>query len=142
MFKKLWSSREGISSVEMALIFSVIALLLPIIVNLATLIMYNLKLEAAVRAGEQYAYKHPDDTDGMEYAAEAASNLPSDAITAEATQACECSQTAAACGVACGNGVAQQEYTTITVSYNYTNVFSYGNSSQQTTTKQITIRTQ
>ncbi|MBI0539262.1 pilus assembly protein [Roseomonas sp. KE2513] len=61
----LLRSRSGVSALEFGLIAPVLALLVAGGIDVGNAMQQTLRLEAAARAGAQYAFSRPDDSDGI-----------------------------------------------------------------------------
>ncbi|MFC4167051.1 TadE/TadG family type IV pilus assembly protein [Teichococcus aestuarii] len=102
MLTRLGVCRRGVSLTEFALIAPVLCLLVMGSFDVGNAIQQSLQLEAAARAGAQYAFSRPADSVGITAAIRA--NLPgwSDISVPDPAMACRCDDGAT---VSCHGGV-------------------------------------
>lgn len=99
-------ARSGSSGVEFALVFPFVFLMLLGFIDFGLGYRQAMRVEAAARAGLEYARFAPDRPAGVVQAVQAATGLPPDTLTTVVEQFCECptsgtpvSCTSGACGV-------------------------------------------
>lgn len=134
---------NGGPAIEFALMATLIALSVPVMIDMATLIDTHSKLSSGIRAGEQYALKYPEDEAGIGEAVIGAGDLSDDNTTVTAQQFCECNGIAHSCATNCGGGVTLSKYTSITVDYDMSGQYNYNPEIYPPSiSKTIAIRTQ
>lgn len=122
---------EGLGAIELAWIAPVLVLLMTGAWDLGNVIYQAERLTNAARAGAQFGLASNNNTNytGMVQAARNDANDPNNALTVSANQACVCpgggTPTTAACGGNCANGASQLAYVLVTVSGNYSTMFTY-----------------
>ncbi|RKK03189.1 pilus assembly protein [Pseudoroseomonas wenyumeiae] len=102
MLTRLKHSRRGVSLVEFALIAPVVCLLLMGGFDIGNAIQQSLQLEAAARAGAQYAFSRPTDTVGITAAIRANLLGWSDITVPSPVTTCRCDNGVT---VSCNGGV-------------------------------------
>ncbi|MDJ0391285.1 pilus assembly protein [Roseomonas sp. E05] len=104
MLARLRACRRGVSALEFALVAPVLALMALGGFDLGNAVLQNLRLEAAARAGAQYAFTRP--TDGAGITAAIRANLPgwADITVPDPVVACRCEDgsTVSCTGGSCG----------------------------------------
>ncbi|HWL80344.1 MAG TPA: TadE/TadG family type IV pilus assembly protein [Roseomonas sp.] len=117
MLSRLWHCRRGVSALEFALVAPVLALVALGGFDLGNAALQSLRLEAAARAGAQYAFSRPADSTGI--LAAVRGNLPgwTNVTVPAPVLACRCDNgtTVSCSGGTCGAGT-PATYVTIAVS--------------------------
>ncbi len=124
---KLIKNQAGAVTVEFALIAVSFIFLIPVAVDVATVINKSIILSSSVRAGVQYAISNPDNTSGITTAVRTASGFPTGSVTVTVTQFCQCSGANATCSSVCSDGAVARTYDTITANYSVPIILPYGN---------------
>jgi Flp pilus assembly protein TadG len=83
----IFRSDSGAAAVEFALIVPIIALLCCAVVDYGQAVNLSTELRSAARTGAQYALAHPNDTNGITWAAQHATKVPSTDMTVTAVTA-------------------------------------------------------
>ncbi len=141
-------SRRGAVAVELALLSPVIMLMIVGAIDYGGALFERMRLESAARAGAQYALQNPgalDNTAAIEQAVRDASSLVDPlSVSVVPSVFCECPDgTAVACGGTCGGGALLRTFVAVTVTENFSPMFSYpGIASPITLTGRATIRVQ
>ncbi|HWX50017.1 MAG TPA: TadE/TadG family type IV pilus assembly protein [Roseomonas sp.] len=117
MLARLRACRRGVSALEFALIAPALALMALGGFDLGNAVLQSLRLEAAARAGAQYAFTRPTDSAGI--TASIRANLPgwTDITVPDPVVACRCEDgsTVSCTGGSCGTA-APAMYVSIEVS--------------------------
>lgn len=143
MFRRFIEDENGGPAIEFAMVASLIAICLPAMIDMATLINEKMKISGGMRAGEQYALKYPTDSTGIAQAIASASNLSSSSITVTTSEFCECSGVSNICSSSCSYGVQLAKYLTITVNYDISSLYNYSVPFYpQSISKTMMVRTQ
>lgn len=121
----LAKDERGSAVMEMAEIGTLLAILLPAFIDLVMILDTRVRLAGAVRAGEQYAMRFPDDSTGIQNAVLNANDLNQSQLTVTTSQFCECAGASAACGQACTGGGQPAKFVSISASYNLATNFTY-----------------
>lgn len=117
---------DGSAAVEFALIAPVLVLMLIAVVDLGLVMIDNVRLSSAVRAGAQFAMQDPDDKTSIRTVAVNATTLtidPADITVSD--KFCECDGVVSACDTTCASGFAPGEYVTVTATTTVTSILSY-----------------
>lgn len=132
------SSQDGVAAVEFALIAPVLFIMLLGILDYAMAIFNKMELEAAVRAGAQYALVKDSSSADITTVVTNSTNLTVANINVTTAEFCECSDgSPVACDGICAVSYVRS-YTTVTANYIHTWIFLPGT---QTLTKSVTLRT-
>jgi Flp pilus assembly protein TadG len=118
-FRRLACDRRGVAAVEFAVILPVLAVALMGTIDLGSAIQQALRLEAAARAGAQYAMSTPTDQAGIESAVRNALTGWDDVTVQPAAMSCVCPGSGA---VSCSSttcGAALQRYVSIVVTRSF-----------------------
>ena len=107
--------RRGVAALEFAVILPVLAMTLMAVIDLGRAIEQTLRLEAAARAGAQYAMFTPTDQAGIELAARGALAGWGDVTILPAVMSCICPGAGAAACTSTGCAVALERYVSITI---------------------------
>lgn len=144
LFRRWWKDESGGPAIEFAVVATFVAIALPALFDVASIIDTRMKLAAGMRAGTQFAVKYPSDEAGIAQAIASASGLPSDGVQVDVTQFCECSGLANSCDTTCSQNQSPAHYATIDATYaletNYTYYGFYDNPAP--INKSLTVRTQ
>jgi Flp pilus assembly protein TadG len=117
-------ARRGIAATEFALVAPVMTLMLFSLYDISTALWRRTRLEMAARAGAQYAFARPQDSDGIVSTVRSQLSGWTDIAVLPVTMTCKCDNGAAAscsAGV-CTNGTAATApigYVSITVTQPY-----------------------
>ncbi|MFH5925642.1 TadE/TadG family type IV pilus assembly protein [Roseomonas xinghualingensis] len=105
--KLLVRCRRGVSALEFAFVAPILALLVMGGIDLGNAVQQTLRLEAAARAGAQYAFSRPDDANGITAAIRANLQGWSDITIPLPAKVCRCpnGNTVPCQGSSCGNDV-------------------------------------
>lgn len=125
LLRPLAKSEEGSAVIEMAEIGILLAILLPAFIDLVMILDTRVRLAGALRAGEQYAMRFPDDNNGIQNAVKNANDLNQSYLSVSTSQFCECAGASATCGVTCSGGGQPAKFVSIAASYNLATNFTY-----------------
>jgi Flp pilus assembly protein TadG len=116
---QLARDRRGVAALEFAVILPVLALTLMGVIDLGGAIQQSLRLEAAARAGAQYAMSAPTNSGGI--AAAVRSALPgwNDVQVQPTTMTCVCPGSGATSCTSTSCATALQRFVSITVTRSY-----------------------
>ena len=117
LLKKFAGDESGGPAVEFALVGVFLALMMPSLVDVATMVDGAMRLSIGMRAAEQFALKYPNDTSGITTAATQASGISSNLISITSPQFCECDGASSVCSNSCGAGAVKATYVNLTVTY-------------------------
>lgn len=124
---KFIKNQAGAATVEFALVAVSFVLLIPVTVDIATVINKSIILSSSVRAGVQYAISNPDDNSGITQIIRTASGFPSGSVSVTIAQFCQCSSVSSTCGSVCSDGSVARTYDTITANYSVPIILPYAN---------------
>lgn len=125
--RRLAGSREGVVSIEFALVAPILLLILLHLVDFGLAFNKRMKLESAARAGLQYAMVNKGDTAGIVAAVNQATDLDPSEVTVTVTEFCECGAAGAPCGTTCEDGSWPATYVRVTTDSTFTALFTlYG----------------
>ncbi len=127
IFNRFIRNQTGATTVEFALVAVSFILLLPITVDIATVINKSVILSSSVRAGIQYAISNPNDNSGITQVIQTASGFPNGTVSVNVTQFCLCSTVSSTCGSICSSGAVANTYDTITANYSVPIILPYAN---------------
>lgn len=109
--------RRGVVALEVALVGMLLVIFIAGVVDIGQAVFTKAELYQAVRAAQQYAVLHPDDTSGIMAAASDATTLTHMTVNTPVTS-CECSDGAAiSCTGTCATGLTMAKYLTVSTSY-------------------------
>ena len=114
-FYRLFRDRRGVAALVLAAILPVLAITLMAVINLGDAIQQNLRLEAAARAGAQYAMFAPSDQAGIQSAELGAVPGWNDITIQPPTTSCVCPGVGAVSCTATTCSVALERYVSIVV---------------------------
>ena len=117
LLKKFIADEGGGPAVEFALVGVFLALMMPSLVDVATMVDGAMRLSIGMRAAEQFALKYPANTSGITTAATQASGISSDLISISSPQFCECDGASSSCNNSCGAGATKATFVNLTVTY-------------------------
>ncbi len=140
--KRFAKEEDGGPAVEFAIVGAFLAVSIPAMLDLATLINSNVKLLNGMRAASQYAVKYPTNSTGIASALSNASGIPTQSLTVTTSQFCECAGITTSCASSCSAGVQMGVFDKVTAVYDMTAQYNYRQLFPQTITKDITVRTQ
>jgi Flp pilus assembly protein TadG len=124
---KFIRAQDGAATVEFAMAMVSFIFLIPVTIDIATVIHKSIILSSGVRAGVQYAITSPDDNSGITQVIRTASGLPSSDVSVTVTQFCQCAGVSSTCGSICSSGAVASTYDTITASYAVPIILPYDN---------------
>lgn len=134
---------NGGPAIEFALMGSLIAVCVPVMIDMAALLNAHINLSAGIRAGEQYALKYSTDEAGITQAINGASGLSSESTTVTTSEFCECEGVSHVCSDHCDYGVTLEKYLTINADYTIADQYNFNiDTYPQTLSRSITVRTQ
>ena len=124
---------KGLAATEFALIAPVLAIITISISDVSQAAVGAMNMEAAVRAGIQYAMNGGTNMSTAKSASiQSWENRPSGS-TLEASQMCTCTSGAAVCGQACTDGSTQKTFVTVTATSTLGgSVIKFGKTTTQT----------
>src|SRR5262249_19028000 len=112
--------------IETAAMLPVFVLVLAGLFDFGTSVLNAIALEAAARAGAQYALTQPTDSSGISAVVSAATRLDATTLTITSSNACECPNgTSVDCSGSCGAGVTLLRFVTIQVTQPFTSILPY-----------------
>ncbi|WP_051328716.1 TadE/TadG family type IV pilus assembly protein [Geminicoccus roseus] len=114
-FLRLARDRRGIAALEFAVILPVLALTLMGVIDLGGAIQQSLRLEAAARAGAQYAMSAPTDSAGITAAVRQALPGWNDIVVQPTAMTCVCPGSGATSCTSTSCATALQRFVSITV---------------------------
>jgi Flp pilus assembly protein TadG len=126
--QRVGSCRSGGAAIETATILPFFILLLAGLFDFGSSVMNAMALEAAARAGAQYALTQPTDAAGISAVIQAATRLDASTLTVTSSNACECPNgtTGIDCSTGtCGAGVILVRIVTIQVTQPFTSLLPY-----------------
>ena len=126
--RRVAGCRSGGAAIETAAMLPVFAVLLAGLFDFGTSVMNAIALQAAARAGAQYALTQPSDTAGISAVVSAATRLDATTLTITSSNACECPNgTSVDCSASsgCGAGVTLLRFVTIRVTQPFTSLLPY-----------------
>jgi Flp pilus assembly protein TadG len=126
-FNRFIKNQTGATTVEFALVAVSFIFLIPVAVDIATVINKSITLSSSVRAGIQYAINNPNDNSGITQVIKTASGFPSTDVSVTVTQFCQCSGVSSTCGSVCSSGAMANTYDTITANYSVPIILPYAN---------------
>lgn len=134
--------QSGAAAIEFALVAVSFVLLIPLTIDIATVVNKSIILSSSVRAGVQYAIAHPDDNSGITQVVRTASGLPSSEVSVTITQTCGCAGTSSTCGTVCTSGAMASTYDTIAANYAVPIILPYDNypTNSYTISKSATVQ--
>jgi Flp pilus assembly protein TadG len=130
---------EGAALAELGLVTSLMIVLMPAFLELADIIAIRQRMAGALRAGEQYAMRYPDDEAGIESAI-AANPVGDGTMDINSEQACECAGLTSLCGQSCSGGSWPSRYVNISVSYTVSDTYDFVPYAPETYTRQVSVR--
>lgn len=135
-------NQRGAMSVELALIGSALFFAALPLSDLISSVYNSQQLVSATRAAMNYALKHPDDTAGIEGAAQNnAGSMDTEKMSVSTSTFCECGGSSYSCNNVCAYGM--QEYLTVSATYTQTLMIDYPGYGQEVPiTKELTVRTE
>lgn len=138
--RRMPKDTRGAAAVEFALLSPVLVAVFCGIVGYGMVMLDEMDLVSATRAGAQLALIDSSDTGAIRTAVADASGLGISTADVTATQSCECADgTSITCGLTCGDGSSNRYFMTVTATYDHT-LLLIGNT--VTLTGQSIIRTQ
>jgi Flp pilus assembly protein TadG len=141
--RRLPGDRRGNAAVELALVLPIVVALLSGVIDFGMMVRATNALQTMARAGAAYAAKYPADSAGIAQAATGAAALDPTTLSVTATQFCECSGAAVACGSACPAGGAMSVHVSVAVAQPYHPLTPFADAVLPSTlTAQATMRTQ
>lgn len=136
------ADQGGGPMVEFALIFSVVAALLPMLVDGGQSIQQHIRIETGARSAVTYVQNHPSDSSGLLAIVANSSGLSSAALQVTTALSCECSAAAASCSSSCAASDGLAHYTQVNITYNGQNDFFFGGWVNSTLHRSFKVRTQ
>jgi|GEM_PF-1291333 len=142
IFNRFLRNQKGAAAVEFALVAVSFVFLIPVAVDIATVINKSIILSSSVRAGVQYAISYPDDNTGITNVVRTASGFPAADVSVSITQFCQCAGASSSCGSICSSGAVANTYNTITASYAVPIILPYDNypTNSYTISKSATVQ--
>ena len=125
--RRIGRCRSGTAAIETAAMLPLFAVMLAGLFDFGSSVMNAMALEAAARAGAQYALTQPSDTTGIAAVVSAATRLDATTLTITSSNACECpdgSSVDCTSGT-CGAGVTLVRFVTIQVTQPFTSLMPY-----------------
>ena len=139
--KNLRSDCSGALTVEMALVAAFTFFIIPMVMDLATVISNQMTMRSSLRAGTQIALVQPSNTTAIREAIVAASGFDSESVTISTSTFCECDSIVVSCSTeSCSAGVTPATFMTITASYTPETIITYPEPNPFTVNKSTTIR--
>lgn len=132
----------GGPAVEFALLFTVAAALLPMLVDGGQAIRQRLRLETGARNAVAYLQNHTSDMSGLQAVVANGSGFNTAWLQVNTSQSCECSAAAASCSSTCSASDGLAHYTQVSISYNGQNEFFFGGWVNSTRSRTFKVRTQ
>ena len=137
---RLWRDENGGPAIEFAMVAMFVAISIPAVLDVTTLVQGSTKLSSGTRAGTHYALRYPTDEAGIEETIRQASGLETVAVTSR--QFCECNGAESSCTSSCGSNITRKKYSEVVATYDISDQYNFENLYPANLSETITVRIQ
>jgi hypothetical protein len=140
-YRNLRSECSGAITVEMAIVAMAVFFMIPVLMDLTSLIANGITLSSSLRAGQQVALAQPSNTTAIREAITLSGGFEEDSVGVETETFCECDNISTLCTTStCPGGGTPATFMTITASYSVPTALEYPDPNPFDITRTSTIR--